>query len=288
MDNKASNGFLLVDKPAGITSFDVIRQLRKQTGIRTMGHAGTLDPFATGLIVLGVNKYTRLLKLLDNAEKSYVATLFLGSSTRTGDPEGEITATAPVNVDPDQMKALTAAVLNLQELQPPVFSAIQVDGKRAYAKARAREDFSLPPRPVKIHAFQLLEHTDNRISYSCRVSKGTYIRSLSEWIAGFLGTVGYTESLVRTAIGNVQLRQAEKLAQITSDTIVLHLRSVGDILPELESVTLPEAGLAELRQGRRIIWQGSDNRLVVCLSELLQCQGIGFRKDNYLYPKVNL
>jgi tRNA pseudouridine55 synthase len=94
MDVMQLSGFLLIDKPAGISSFDVIRKLRKQTGIRTFGHAGTLDPFATGLMIIAVNKYTRLLSLLDSADKEYAATLILGKATSTGDPEGEITATS--------------------------------------------------------------------------------------------------------------------------------------------------------------------------------------------------
>jgi tRNA pseudouridine55 synthase len=288
MDSAQFNGFVLIDKPAGLSSFDVIRQLRKKTGIRTFGHAGTLDPFATGLLIIAVNKYTRLLSLLDNAEKSYTATLELGSATSTGDPEGEVITSSQAAIDPVKLDTLTAAVLAIQALQPPRHSAVKVEGKRAYTRARADEVFDLPERESHIYEFKILYFNYPLLKYVCRVSKGTYIRSLSQWIAAWLGSVGYTKELRRTSIGNVDVGRAAQLVEITSDNIQDHFLSVLDILPELEKVILTDADLATLRLGRTLDSEGSDNTRLLVLDSTLQGRGIAFRQSNQLHPKVNL
>ena len=132
-------GFLLIDKTAGITSFDVIRRLRKLTGIRRIGHCGTLDPFATGLLICALGSYTRLIGYLEALDKSYEATVLLGKSTSTGDPEGEINQISPVNTDCIDPEYLKAAALALKELPIPIYSAVKIGGKRAYTLARAGE-----------------------------------------------------------------------------------------------------------------------------------------------------
>jgi tRNA pseudouridine55 synthase len=173
MDSELLSGFLLIDKPKDITSFDVIRKLRKQTGIRTFGHAGTLDPFATGLLIIAVNKYTRLLALLDNAEKEYTATMVLGTATSTGDPEGDIIQTIVRQITLDEIEMATQKVLNIQALKPPLHSAIKVNGKKAYERARADEDFELPERASAIFSF-----TVDKFEFPCL----TFMQSFQRYL----------------------------------------------------------------------------------------------------------
>lgn len=282
------SGFLLIDKPEGITSFDVIRHLRQQTGIRKFGHAGTLDPFATGLLIIAVNNFTRLLHLLESADKQYTATLILGTETSTGDPEGEIVSTSEAIITNDNLAVLKPDILQVTKLKPPLHSAVKVNGKRAYARARANEEFELPERDARIYEFDIVEFDFPRLVYSCRVSKGTYIRSLSQWIAARLGTIGYTKELRRTAIGKVIVQKAISLSETTSDTIKDQMVSVLDILPELESLTLAAEELARLRNGNFVPNAGADNQQLLIFDESGSCRGISFRKGNLLRPRVNL
>lgn len=282
------SGFLLLDKPKDITSFDVIRALRKQTGIKTFGHAGTLDPFATGLLIIAVNKYTRLLSLLEYAEKEYTATLILGKATITGDTESEIIKTDNRDISEKDIISLNSAVLKIQTLKPPIYSAIKVNGKRAYDRARAEEEFDLPERESNIYDFNIESYNYPSLTYSCRVSKGTYIRSLSQWIAEYLGTIAYTSDLRRTAIGNISVIKASQLAEITINNLNEHLLSAVNVLPNLETILLNDIPMSRIRNGLSISNPGKDNGEILLLDITENCIGIGFRKDDLLYPKVNL
>lgn len=202
------NAFLLIDKPAGISSFDVIRQLRKATGIRKIGHAGTLDPFATGLLICAMGQYTRLLKYAEAKDKTYEATLLLGKRSATGDPEGEIVEQRDVTLAELDSEHLKCRAIALQELQLPIYSAIKIDGKRAYQYAREGRELQMPMRDVQIYDFELLEQHPCELRYRVRVAKGTYIRSFSEWLAEQLGTIGMTSELRRTAIGKLKVDKA--------------------------------------------------------------------------------
>jgi len=288
MVQPALNGFLAIDKPAGMTSFDVIRHLRKQTGIRTFGHAGTLDPFATGLLLIAVNQYTRLLSLWDEAEKTYEVVMELGKSSSTGDPEGEITELSLPVVEPVIPEDLSEKVLSLQTLPLPKYSAVKVNGKRAYSLARAQTEFTLQERKVRIYEFEVQNYNFPYLHYRCKVSKGTYIRSLSERIAEQLGTIAYTKELRRTAIGRLKVEQASPLAEINADNLVSHFLPVLDIIPALESVTLQEKDLAILRQGQAVWNKGPDNAKVLIWDDSYRCCGIAFRSGQKLHPKVNL
>ncbi len=282
------SGFLLIDKPAGMSSFDMIRQLRKQTSVRAFGHAGTLDPFATGLMILAYNKYTRLLTLLETADKEYTATLILGTQTSTGDPEGEITGTSEQVITSEQIEDVKAQVLQIKSLKPPLHSAIKVDGKRSYARARANEEFDLPERDSRVFTFEIVEYDYPKLVYACRVSKGTYIRSLSQFIAQALNTVGYTKELTRTAIAAISLKQANRLDAITAQTLESLSTPVHIILPDLESLALKGNELLRIRNGNPIANQGSDNSQILIFDEQQVCHGYAVRKENLLYPKVNI
>jgi len=210
-------GILLVDKPAGWTSFDVVNYIRKQVaasqGLRPkqvkVGHAGTLDPFATGLLVVLVGKdYTRQAAEFSKLDKTYRVTLQLGSISSTGDPEGTIT---PVS---DKIPAKKEIELALKQFTgqisqtPPAYSAIKIDGQRAYKLARAGKQVKIEPRPVPINSLDLISYNYPAVQLVADVSSGTYIRSLVEDIGNALRAGAYTTSLRRTQIGNYSVEQA--------------------------------------------------------------------------------
>ncbi len=226
------SGFIAIDKPAGISSFDVIRRLRKVTGIRKIGHSGTLDPFATGLLVCCIGSYTRLAKFVESESKIYCATIQLGGRTETGDTEGSVIESADISQEPLDIKNLERLALELSELPVPAYSAIKLDGKRAYALARSGVEMEMPVRPTEISSFQVILNengeplnSEAQLSYRCTVSKGTYIRSLSEWIAQQIGTLGYTIQLRREAIGCIDINQAVPLEVLTSENWKQYLLS---------------------------------------------------------------
>ncbi|MCF7919105.1 MAG: tRNA pseudouridine(55) synthase TruB [Candidatus Cloacimonetes bacterium] len=226
-----NSGFLLIDKPEGITSFQVISQLRKITGIRKIGHTGTLDPFATGLLPLCIGNTTRLASFLSDSSKTYQAILKLGIKTDTGDITGQITETAPLmEFSEAQIASAVIEILKLQQQIPPAYSAIKLDGKRAYELARKGEEVNLASRPIHIHSFRIVSSAPPFINYEAAVSKGTYIRVLSETFAALLGNLATTCELRRTEIGNLNITQSVKLADLTSANWKKFLLSPAEVL----------------------------------------------------------
>jgi tRNA pseudouridine55 synthase len=210
-------GMLLVDKPAGWTSFDVVNYIRKQVaaaeGVRPkqikVGHAGTLDPFATGLLIVLVGKdYTRRAGEYSKLDKTYELTMRLGQTSTTGDPEGEIT---PVN---DNIPTEAAIKTALQKFTgtimqtPPAYSAIKIDGQRAYKLARAGKEVKIEPRPVTINRLELIGFSYPDMQLIADVSSGTYIRSLVEDLGQTLGTGAYTTALRRTQVHEFNISDA--------------------------------------------------------------------------------
>lgn len=225
-------GLVVVDKPAGITSHDVVARVRRLAGTRKVGHAGTLDPMATGVLVLGVDRATRLLGHLMLTEKAYAATVRLGVSTGTDDAEGEVSATpGAAGVDEQQVRdALTGFVGDIEQV-PTAVSAIKVDGKRAYQRVRDGEQVELEARPVTIH--ELVVHDVRRSSVeglevldadiTMRCSSGTYVRAVARDAGALLGTGGHLTALRRTAVGPYDLAVARTLDDLAEEFAVLPL-----------------------------------------------------------------
>ncbi|MBN1949227.1 MAG: tRNA pseudouridine(55) synthase TruB, partial [Candidatus Cloacimonetes bacterium] len=202
-------GVLLIDKPTGISSFAVVRQLRKITGIRKIGHAGTLDPFASGLLVMCLGFATRIAGRLLLDDKTYVVKMKLGTSTDTGDLTGEIIDSAePPVLTEEKLTETASAILRIREQTPPRYSAVKVGGRRAYQLARNNQEFTLLPRSVEIKNFSFTGWEAGVLEYVTTVSKGTYIRVLSETIAGLLGTRGVTTYLRRIQAGCFRVEDA--------------------------------------------------------------------------------
>ncbi len=225
MSGAVTPGLVVVDKPGGMTSHDVVSRVRRLAGTRKVGHAGTLDPMATGVLVLGVDRATRLLGHLMLTEKQYDATITLGASTTTDDAEGEVTETAdPVAlaaITEEQVRAVLAEFVGDIEQVPTAVSAIKVDGKRAYARVRDGEQVELKARPVTIHDLTVHEVTLPEVRISVRCSSGTYIRAIARDTGVALGVGGHLSALRRTAVGSFDLEVARTLAELDAGFAVL-------------------------------------------------------------------
>ncbi len=215
------DGLLLINKPAGMTSHDVVYQVRKLINERKIGHAGTLDPMATGLLLLAVGKATKKISRLVGLNKSYSATITLGSTSDTDDAEGNI---SPINNhvpgDKDIRDACKRFIGEIEQV-PPVFSAIKINGVRAYKKARRGETVELKPRKVNIYSIDILSYRYPELYIVTNVSSGTYIRALARDIGESLGTGAFLSKLTRERIGDYQLKDATRLEDLKENTVQL-------------------------------------------------------------------
>jgi tRNA pseudouridine55 synthase len=222
------SGLVIVDKPGGMTSHDVVARIRRLAGTRRVGHAGTLDPMATGVLVIGVEKATRLLGYLALTDKQYDATIRLGQSTSTDDAEGDITGTASAaGVSSEALAGAVAGLTGDIQQVPPAVSAIKVDGQRAYRLARQGAAPDLKPRPVTVHEFTVT--ASSRVGdlldldVTVRCSSGTYIRALARDLGHELSTGGHLTRLRRTRVGGYGLDAAKTLDQLAGRFEVLPL-----------------------------------------------------------------
>ena len=247
-------GLLVVDKPAGWTSHDVVAKARGLLGTKKVGHAGTLDPMATGVLVLGVGKGTKLLTFVVGADKDYDATIRLGEATITDDAEGEVTAASDASGISDA--AIAAAVADLTgDIQqvPSSVSAIKIDGQRSYARVRSGEDVEIPARPVTVSRFEILEVRRSGslvdVDVAVTVSSGTYVRALARDLGAALGVGGHLTALRRTRVGGFGLDVAVELADAADAPVVPVADAARAVLPSRE-ITAAEA--TEMGHGRRI------------------------------------
>lgn len=209
------DGVIIVNKPAGMTSHDVVNRIRKIFKTKKVGHCGTLDPDATGVLVVAVNKATKLLQFLTADNKEYVATLSLGTATDTYDASGQVTATKEyVPISDKKILACLNSFVGEQEQIPPMHSAIKVKGKKLYEYARNNETVEIPRRVITIDYIELISIVDNLVKFKVGCSKGTYIRSLCFDIAKKLDYPGHMYSLIRSKSGNFSLSDSYSLEEI--------------------------------------------------------------------------
>jgi tRNA pseudouridine55 synthase len=224
------DGLLLVDKPKGVTSHDVVDAARRALGIRKIGHAGTLDPMATGLLILGVGRATRLLRFLADLPKTYEGTGLLGVETDTLDAEGEVVRTASGNVDRAALERAISALVGASMQPPPAYSAVKVGGRKLYEAARAGEAVEAAPRPVRVDAFDLLGFDSPRFDFRVTTSAGTYVRVLVADVGADVGSGAHLIRLVRTAIGPFHVRDAVAMGEagepLPIEAAVVHLPRV--------------------------------------------------------------
>lgn len=230
------DGILLIDKPAGMTTRQIDNRLKHVFSTRKIGHAGTLDPFATGLVLIGINDGTKALSLFEFLDKTYVAKLKLGEKTKSADKDTDVIATAPVPALNETLISYRLLQLTGEQLQiPPMYSALKVGGTPLYELARQDLEIERAPRKVVIHELKLLKYDPvaQTIDFEARVSKGTYIRTLAEDIASGLGTVGHLIELRRLRIGRFGLSKAHTLDEVTADTKLYSIPSSCYFLPKV-------------------------------------------------------
>ena len=249
------HGLAVVDKPAGVTSHDVVGMLRRRLHERRVGHAGTLDPDATGVLLVGVGNATRLLRFLTALGKTYTAEVVLGVETSTLDDSGEVTARHDMSVTPEQVRAVVDEHLTGPILQvPPMVSALKVDGKRLHELAREGIEVERRPRPVTIHRFDVAP-TDDPLVYRIEVtcSSGTYVRTLAADLGTLLGGGAHLRRLRRTACGSFTDAEARPPDEAG-------LLTMADALRDYPRVAVDEASVTRVRHGQRLpltaAWQG--------------------------------
>lgn len=271
------NGLLVLDKPTGMTSHDVVRMVRRILGTRKVGHAGTLDPMASGVLVLGIGRATRLLTYLVGVDKTYEATMLLGVSTNTDDAEGEVTSTAGAaelaGITPDLIANTTERFVGEILQKPCSVSAIKVDGKRAYARVRSGEDVDLTARPITIHELSI-QHVDQvssgyLVDVRVRCSSGTYVRALARDIGAKLGIGGHLVALRRTRVGPFNVDDS---LPIDSNTPGEELSSQLIDLDEAIAALMPTCAVSDedatnIRHGRSIAWPAPSEELTALTSD---------------------
>ena len=245
-ENASLFGFLNIYKPKGLTSHDVVARLRKITKVRQIGHTGTLDPFATGVLPICIGKATRLIEYLDD-DKEYLATVQFGKNTATYDLEGEITATFDKKVTEEDVKnALKDFEGEISQI-PPIYSAIKVNGKKLYDYARQGQDIEIKPRKVTISKIELKEFdkTSQSAKITIACSKGTYIRSIAYDLGAKLGCGGYLTALERTQAGKFQVNTAIKLEDLTEVSQIIE-----NLINPLDMLNIPIHNLSENERER--------------------------------------
>jgi len=247
-------GVLNVDKPAGWTSHDVVGRVRRLAGLRQVGHAGTLDPMATGVLVLCLGRATRLLEYLSGQPKTYLAGITLGATTDTYDAEGEVVARQPVPaLTHQQLDAALEAFRGEIMQRPPAYSALKRDGVALYKRARAGETVEVEPRPVTVHELTLLDFDGPIANLRIRCSAGTYIRSIAHDLGQALGCGGHLSMLRRTAVGTFTGESAVTLEQLAEpDALAAALLPADAAVAHLPRVDVTEADAARLLHGQAV------------------------------------
>jgi len=218
-------GLFLINKPIGITSHDVVGYLRKITGEKTIGHAGTLDPMASGLMIIAIGReFTKQISKFSELEKEYLATLTLGKNSTTYDAEGELSPVSDREPDVEEAKKVLTNFIGWQEQMPPIFSAKKIKGKKAYELARAGKEVVMKSVKVQIKSIDLIKYHYPEIEFKVMVSAGTYIRSLAYDIGTNLKTGAYLSKLFRTQIGQYSFNQAIDLSSVKSSNDLLNVR----------------------------------------------------------------
>ena len=254
----AISGILVVDKPVGMTSHDVVQIVRSGTGIRRAGHTGTLDPRASGVLVILIGPAVRLSEYVSAADKRYQGIIKLGSSTDTYDSEGTFTrqSDVPVEVTEEEFETVLKSFVGEIEQTPPAYSAIKVKGKRAYDMARKGEDVELEPRKIQVFSLEVLEWAPPEVVIDAHCSSGTYVRSLANDVGNALGCGAYLVGLRRTKSGRFSLRDAIPLRKLqeafTAGNWYQFLIPAAEALGDWESIELSPDQVDEVRHGHRI------------------------------------
>ena len=237
------NGLILINKPKKYTSHDVVNKVRKVLNIKKMGHTGTLDPNATGVLPILIGNATKISKYLIEHDKTYIATLKLGEKRDTGDSEGQVIEkdTDINNINSEQIENVLASFLGKQTQIPPMYSSIKVNGKKLYEYARNGETVEIPPREIEIYNIEFISFNGiDEIVFEVQCSKGTYIRTLCEDIAKKLGTVGYMKELQRTKVDEFGIEDSIDLDKLNEDLVREKIFTIEELFKNKEKIDLDE------------------------------------------------
>ena len=275
------DGIIIINKPKNCTSHDIVRKAKKILNEK-VGHTGTLDPNATGVLPLLVGKGTQISKYIINHDKTYEAVLQLGEKTDTADIEGEVIETKPVTVDCLRKEYVTAVLKKMegkQEQIPPMYSAIKINGKKLYEYARKGEMVKIEPRKIEIYSLELINinEVDKQIEFRVSCSKGTYIRTLCENIAEKLGTVGHMKELKRTQVGEFKIDDAITIEELEQKQTCI---TIEDYFRQNENINLSEKKLQLFLNGVKLTWPLSDGAYKIYSNE--NFIGIGTVRNNLL------
>lgn len=287
------NGIIVINKPKEYTSHDVVAKVKKILNIKKVGHTGTLDPNATGVLPLLLNTGTKLSKYLIEHDKEYEVTLELGIKTDTADIEGNVIKKEEVNWKKiNDIEETLNTFLGEQTQIPPIYSAIKVNGKKLYEYARSGQNINIEPRNIQIYEIELqkIDKQKNEINFRVHCSKGTYIRSLCEDIAQRLGTIGYMKELTRTKVGNFTINEAVKIEEIENNKeqiIKEKLISIEKFFESKESIKLNKKQLDKFLNGVKIRIDKQEN---ICriYNENNEFIGIGTIEKNFLKRDIIL
>ncbi len=255
------SGLLLIDKPPGLTSFEVVRRVRRALKVKKAGHLGTLDPFATGLLPLALGEATKLAQFLLEESKEYLATVKLGAETDTQDLTGRVTGTWERLPTPEEIQRAAAGFEGEIEQVPPLYSALRHQGERLYRLARRGEAVAAPPRTVMIHRLEVQQVDLPRLTLRVACSKGTYIRTLAQDLGRALGCGAHLTGLVRLAVGPFRLEEALGLEAIEKaadpEQIFQRLIPLAHCLPGFPAVQVDPGEARRLSQGQTLPWPGN-------------------------------
>jgi tRNA pseudouridine55 synthase len=254
---QATNGVLIIDKPAGLTSHDVVHRVRRIVGQRSVGHLGTLDPMATGVLPVVLGNMTRLAQFYLKSEKSYEGVIRFGFATDTYDAEGE-PASSPQELTHslNQLRAMATKFSGVIEQMPPPFSAKKIQGVPAYKLARKKKDVVLQPVQVEIKAFEILSLADSMAGFCARVASGTYVRSIAHDLGQLAGCGAHLQSLRRTSVAEFTLEDAYTLEDLDQavktgdlESVLIHPRK---LLPAMPAVTATDENVSRIRHGQAV------------------------------------
>jgi tRNA pseudouridine55 synthase len=250
------NGLLVLDKPAGITSHDAVSLVRRATGEKSIGHLGTLDPMATGVLPLLLGKYTRLAQYFNQADKHYTGTIRFGFATATFDAEGEaITTAQPLTLNLDQLRELATRFHGELDQTPPIYSAKKINGVPAHKLARAGKDVPVKAARITIHEFALTGLDTEQATFTMQVSAGGYVRSVAHELGALAGCGAHLASLRRTRVGVFSLDDAitvDELKQLAPEEITQRLPHPRTLLPDMPCVTVDDETAGRIRNGMQI------------------------------------
>lgn len=286
--NHPINGWLLLDKPKGITSAKAVAMVKKYCSVKKIGHAGTLDPMASGVLPLAIGEGTKVMRFAVAHEKTYQFTIKWGEESDTGDAEGKIITRSETRPEQTEIEAIFPKFTGTIMQQPPAYSAIKIGGKRAYALARAGEEVDIPAREITIHELTLLAHNPPFTTFRTRCSKGTYIRSLGSDIAKELGGHAHVTELIREKIGKFSLNDTillDHLEKIVHSArlseVILPVDSVLDDIPVLECST---EDAKKIKHGQRVLFLNQPNREIVRMYSSGDLIALGGMQNNLFKP----